>query len=248
LREAIDAQERLVDGRPDNLDDRLFLCELLLFDGNLEAARSHLDFVPDNSSSMLDYLDANRRLLDAEAKRRRMFANVGPIFLIDPPAHAHKRVEALLHLREQRFADAMEALDDADAMCPWISGHVDGRNFNGVRDGDDLFGSLLEVLLDDCYVWFPFEQIDRLRLGPPESLRDYLFRPAHLRAVTGEEWSVHLPALYPDSHRHADADIKLGRSTDWIAEKDGPTMGQGLRTLTFGQEELTLLDFTQWEK
>jgi type VI secretion system protein ImpE len=247
LAEAVREQDRLVALRPNDAAARLLLAELLLFDGDLDAVRKHLDAISTDSATMAGYLDACRLLIDAEAKRQRLLIDVQPQFLLMPPEHLSWRLDALENLRGGRQKEAMHNLDEADARAPWLTGHVDGRAFDGVRDGDDLFGPLLEVLIDGEYVWFPFEQISRLRLDGDEGLRAAVFVPAVLRAVSGDEWHVHLPALYPGTHRDPDEEVRIGQATDWIAEDDGPTRGVGLRVLSFGAEEMTLLDFIQWE-
>lgn len=252
LGEAIQAQDRLVLSHPSDSAARLLLCEFLLFNGNLDAVRGHLDQLPCDSAEMNDYLDAYRQLLDAEAMRRRVLFGPNPadepLFLLDVPEPLRHRLDALRALRTGDQARAVESLDHADALLEEVVGHVDGREFQGVSDGDDLFAPILEVLIDGQYAWFSFDQIDRLELGPLESLRDHLFVPATLRARAGEEWHVHLPALYPNSHAHEDEEIRSGQATDWFADEDGPIRGVGLRVFTFGEEELMLLDFTLWER
>ena len=248
LREAIEEQERLLRDRPTDADGRLFACELQLFGGKLELARGHLDAISSDTPGMPEFLRGYRRLLDAESKRRRLLVDADPEFLVEPSEHLLARLDALKLLRLRRFAEAVDALDEADALFPCVSGHVDGRAFEGGRDVDDLFGPVLEVIAEDRYCWYPFEQIVRLRLNEPESLRDYYFVPAHMTARGRQEWSVHLPALYPGSHLLVDDDLRLGRASDWVSEKNGPLQGQGARMLTFGEEELTLFEFTLWER
>lgn len=247
LTEAVREQGRLVASRPDDAAARLLMAELYLYAGDLDAARRQLDAIPADTPAFADYLRDYWLLLDAEAKRRRLLIDAEPQFLLDPPEHLSWRLEALDHLRAGRLKKAVDALDEADARAPWVTGHIDGREFDGARDTDDLFGPVLEVLADDQYVWFPFDQVSRLRLSGDGSLRDSYFVPARLRATSGEEWDVYVPALYPGTHQHDDEDVRAGQATDWVAEKSGPMKGVGLRVLTFGEEELTLLDFTQWE-
>ena len=248
LAAAIQAQRNGLSERPADVDARLFLGELLLYSGEIAEVQTLLNDCPCDLAGMAEFLAGYRLLLDAAAKRQRLSIDTQPLFLLEPPEHLALRVGVLQQLRKRRFVKATDLLDEADAATPWLAGHIDGREFDGVRDGDDLFGPILELFVEDRYVWFPFEQIQRLRIGKIETLRDRLFVPAHLRALSGEEWTVHLPALYPQSHADAEPDIQLGRATDWHAEKNGPILGKGLHMLTFGDEELTLFDFTQWER
>jgi type VI secretion system protein ImpE len=247
LTEALAAQTRAVAARPHDAAARLLLAELHLFAGGIAEARHQIDAIPAADAEARDYLDAYRRLLDAEARRQRLFNDAEPLFLLPPPEHISWRLEALEHIRRGETKEAVDAIDEADARCPMVSGHIDGREFHGVRDGDDLFGPFLEVLLEDQYLWLPFEQISRLRLGEATCLRDLYFVPSRLRTVSGDEWDVHLPALYPGTHLSSDDEMRVGQATDWTAEDGGPTRGIGLRVLTFGEEELTLMDFSLWE-
>lgn len=250
LREAIRAQDRFVLSHPKDDSARLLLCEFLLYDGKLDRVRDLLGQLARDRPGMDDYLHAYCGLLDAESQRSRVLgAPPGdkPLFLLQPPEHLLQRVEALDPLRFGNFAGSLERLDQADSRYSGVHGHVDGRAFDDVRDGDDLFAYVLEVFIDGQYAWFPFDQIGRLKLGPRESLRDHLYVPASLQALGGEEWQVHLPALYPGTQKNEDEEIRCGQATDWFAEEDGPIQGVGLRVLSFGDEELTLLDFTLWE-
>jgi type VI secretion system protein ImpE len=253
LREAIEAQQSFLNAHPTEIAARVLLCELLLHDGDLQAVREHLDHLPLNFRGMEKYIATYRHLLDAEEMRREILrpraSDKNPLFLIDPSPQLTERIEALQAHRSGEHGRCVEKLDNADALLPPITGHVDGRAFAGVRDGDDLLAHVLEVLIDGQYAWFPFEQIERLRLGPIDNLRDRIYVPASIRSITGEEWQVHLPALYPDTHLNEDEEVKAGQASDWYAEDDGPIRGVGLRVLSFGEEEeLTLLDFTMWEE
>ena len=251
LTEAIQAQDRFASSHPRDAAARLLLCELLQFDGNLETVREHLDRVPRDAAGMDEYLNGYRHLLDAEAMRQRILFSAecdeSPIFLLEPPRHLIQCRLALDALRRGNPISCAELLDKAEALFHGVDGHVDGREFHGVRDGDDLFAYVLEVLINGQYTWFPFDQIGRLRLGSRDDLRDRLFVPATLQTRTGEEWLIHLPALYPGTHLHEDEEVRSGQATDWFADDDGPIRGVGLRVFTFGEEELTLLDFTLWE-
>lgn len=247
LRDAIQAQEGVVRSRPDEVAARLLLCEFLLFDGNLDAVRDHIHHLPVDSLEMSAYSNDYRLLLDAEDERRRSLAIGKPRFMREPTPHSLHSVEALQALRIGDWDACTEHLDRAMSLLNDIPGHVDGRAFEFARDGDDLFAHHLEVLLDGDYYWFPFDQVARLELGERVQLRDRYLVPAHLTARSGVEWQVHLPALYPGTHMHDDDEVRTGQATDWYADKHGPTRGVGQRLFTFGEEELTLLDFTLWE-
>jgi len=248
LREALSLQSTLVsnDAATDPAE-RLLLAELCLFDGQFGAVRRHLEQLPRDRDGMDRYLESWSNLLDVESRRQRLLIEGTPAFLAEPGEGAIMRVNALEAIRDGHAVAAMEYLDEADACTPWTAGHVDGREFDGIRDTDDLYGPLLELIVDDQYVWFPAHQVRRLRMGKIESLRDLYFIPAWLTSRNLEEWPVYVPSLYAGSFAQADDDFRTGQATDWYAADDSPMRGIGLRMYHFGDEELSPLDFTQWE-
>ena len=49
---------------------------------------------------------------------------------------------------------------------------MDGREFDGWRDADDLLGPILEVFRGSRYFWLPVDQVRTLRFGDEEGFRD----------------------------------------------------------------------------
>ena len=43
-----------------------------------------------------------------------------------------------------------------------MRGRLNGKPFETLRDADDLFGPVLEVLSQGAYFWLPLEQVDSL--------------------------------------------------------------------------------------
>jgi type VI secretion system protein ImpE len=247
LGEALASQHQAVLARPADAAARLLLCELLLFNGELDSLLQHLDRLPVERVGMEEYLQAYRALIAGEQWRQRVQREGRPSLLLEPSEAMVFRMNALEAIQNGELYDATEWLDEADACTPWITGHVDGRAFDGFRDTDDLFGPTLELILDNQYAWFPAEEVRRLRIGTMESLRDLYFVPALLTARNGEEWHVHLPALYAGTHGSEDEEMRSGLASDWVGGGEGPIRGVGMRILGVGEEELSIRDFTQWE-
>ena len=223
---------------------RLFLSDLLLVSGDIDQARRELDAVlPGDSDALRDFIEGYHLLLDAEAKRQRLTVDAVPTFVTEVPRHARLRLEAIQALRAGRPQSASERIDRANAVTPCIRGHVDGREFEALCDGDDRFASVLEVLTGGDYVWIPFEELRRVRLGKIESPRDQFFIPARVHLRDGSEWDVHLPALYVGSGVHPAEAIRCGRETDWFTPGSGIMGGVGLRVWTIGADE----ELTPWE-
>jgi type VI secretion system protein ImpE len=242
LQEAIDAQIQEVKSHPADQGKRLFLFELLAFAGDLDRARRQIEAVRYDDVQLEAATATYRTLLDAEQKRRRVFAEgISPQFLAEPPAHVKQRLEALNELRAGKLQDAARLLNEADQAAPVPRGQLNDKEFTALRDCDDVFGTVLEVLAHGEYYWVPLEQVQLLAMNPPRFPRDLLWVPARLQ-MTANAGDVFLPALYPGSHEQSDEAVKLGRATDWKAEQGGPVLGVGLRQFLVDDDAVSILE------
>ena len=245
LQEAVAAQINEVKSNPLDQNRRLFLFELLAFAGELERAARQIDALKYEQVELAATQQGYRRLLDAEGLRRRLFSeSLKPEFFATPPDHVHLRLEAVNRLREGKPAEALAALDQANAALPAVKGTINGKPFDGLRDADDLFAGVLEVMAHGVYYWVPLDQVVAVSSKGPRFPRDLLWLPARLEMddASGE---IFLPALYPNSHAHADDQLKLGRTTDWQGGENAPVLGVGLRTFMVGEDALPLLEWRE---
>jgi len=243
LADAIAAQTQEVKSSPADQNKRLFLFELLTFAGELDRATKQMDVLKYEQIELQTAATAYRRLLDAEAKRRQLFSqSLKPEFFTEPPEHVGLRLEAINRLREHKPAEAKELLDRANAGGQAFKGTLNDKPFDSLRDGDDLFAFVLEVMAHGVYYWVPLDQVEAVSMKPPRFPRDLLWVPARLEMATSAG-DVFLPALYPNSHAHPDEQVKLGRTTDWKELPGGPMLGVGLRTFLVGDDASSLMEW-----
>jgi type VI secretion system protein ImpE len=245
LQDALSAQTQAVKAKPGDHSLRLFLFEMLAFSGDLDRATRQIDAIQygemERDAAVLGY----RKLLDSERTRRRTFSEgLEPQFLIEPPEHVRLRLQAVNRLRENRPAEAAELLAKADAANAHSAGKLNDKPFSSLRDCDDLFGPMLEVMAHGNYFWVPLEQIHSVTMNPPKFPRDLLWIPARLE-TEGATGDVFLPALYPGSHEHPDNQVKLGRMTDWKPSEGGPVLGLGGRTFLVDEDAVSLLEWRE---
>jgi type VI secretion system protein ImpE len=246
LQAAIDAQLAEVKAAPGDYNRRLFLFELSAFAGDLDRAKRQIEMLTFDTPELQIAAGVYRLALDSEEARRAFFEKgQPPQFFAPPPDHMTKRLEAMSELRSGRAADAAKLLYAANEAAPAISGELNGKEFDGLRDGDDLFGSVVEVFNNGRYFWLPLELIASVALNAPKSPRDLLWAPARVTLKDGTTGDVLLPAIYPGSHAHADDAIKLGRSTDWVTPAEGLTRGVGAKTFLVGDDAAGLLDWRE---
>jgi type VI secretion system protein ImpE len=248
LGEAVTAQLQEVKSHPADHGKRLFLFELLSFAGDLDRARKQIDIVQYGEAERDAAVLAYRKLLDAETKRRALFSDgLKPQFLAPPPEHVNLRLDAVNRLREKKPAEAAEALAKAHEKAPPLKGKLNGKDFTELRDCDDLFSGILEVMSQGNYYWLPLEQIDSLAVSAAKYPRDLLWASGFLQVIDGPAGDVFLPTLYPGSHEHADNQVKLGRMTDWKSTADGPVLGVGLRLFLVDDADMSLLEWRELE-
>lgn len=154
----------------------------------------------------------------------------------DPaPRHAAERWRAIQQLNAGKPEDAIHSVDAADAASPHLRGFLDGQEFDGLRDADDRFASVLEAFQDGEYIWFAWEALRKVTLAPAEVLLDELIRPAIITLKDGRELAVQLPLVYPESNK-ADSVFAMGIETDHVCPDNGPTRCIGGKMLLVGDE------------
>jgi type VI secretion system protein ImpE len=243
LKAALSAQQEVVEQSPADAANRLFLFELLMLAGRLVEARDQLRSIESDDPDWPRSRKAFARLLRAE--RRRSHGRK-PIFVQEPPAHARLRLAGWHAFRQENYELASARFDRSEARSPAIHGHVDGREFEGLRDSDDRFGAVLEVFVGSEYVWLPLDHVRRLVLSPAQGVLDCALRPGRVTLTDGTVLDVFVPLVYPGSQIEDDR-FAIGDDTDWPALDSGLVIGIGAKVLLVGEEELRLSDCTQFD-
>jgi type VI secretion system protein ImpE len=129
---------------------------------------------------------------------------------------------------------------------PSPPGSLNGKPFLSLRDADPDLGARLEVFAAGAYLWIPFEHVASVEMGPPQKLRDTLWRPALVN--TGPSFKgtdlgeVLIPAIYPFSWKDADESVWLGRMTSWTVDDAGTEYPSGQRIWLMDGEEIPFLE------
>jgi type VI secretion system protein ImpE len=224
---------------------RVFLFELLCFQGDLERARKQLDVIGSQSGDpgVALAVQGYQGLLAAESVRRAVVdGDALPKFILSPPAHVEQYIVLLKKLRTGAPDEIGMLLDQAEEAMPAIGGERGGQRFKGFRDADDRFAPVLEVFHGGEYLWVPLEQVRLLEVSPPTRLRDMMWTRAKLQIEGQPTGEVFLPASYPGTHRDESELVKLARITEWNALYDRMVIGRGQRVFLVEEEEIALLD------
>jgi len=216
LKGAIDSLIQIVKQKPTDSQARIFLFELSLFSGEWERAEKQLEVIAQMDIESAFGAKVYQQCIAAERKRARYFSeSLNPEFVTEVPEYIYGLLNANNYLREGDSAKAREILDEVEEKRPAFSCQVNGEKREDFRDYNDLTSCVMEVFIRDSYVWVPLEQISAIEFAPLRSLRDLFWRQAKIMALNGTAGEVFIPGIYSASWKSQDAEIQLGRATDW---------------------------------
>ena len=243
---AIEQVTQDVKTNPRDVKSRISLFELLCFAGELQRAERQLDALGQTSGDVKMEMGVQlyRAVLLAESARRGFYSGASrtPKFFFEPPSYTALHIDATAKLREGKFNEVAELLEQSADERSSVSGQCAGKPFDNFRDGDDLLDPFLEVYFQSDYYWLPFEQIKSIEIQPPTTLRDLLWTPVKVDLRNRPMGEVFVPAQYFGSHENADDLIKLGRMTEWKTMGETVLLGVGQRIFFADDTEYPLLE------
>ena len=245
---AVESALITVKTNPTDVQKRTFLFELSCFSGDWERAERQLDVIgQQDAKAMLGSLIFKQNF-HAERSRMRYFSDgLKPEFLTPPPEYVEDLLTANNRLREGNAAEAREILDKVEEDRPAFACRVDGKEREDFRDYNDLTMCVFEAILKETYVWLPMEQVKKIEFFEPKSLRDLYWVQAKVDLHSGLGGEMFFPALYANSWKSRDDEVRLGRKTDWRDAGDEIYIGEGLREFFIEGKAKTILEIKEIE-
>jgi type VI secretion system protein ImpE len=205
---------------PQDQKSRTFLFELLCFQGDFDRARKHLALLSSGGRDSAVAALLYEGAIRAEELRQEMFDSgdyPGPL------------------------------AEDAAK----VRGSLNGKPFSSIQDADPRIGARLEVFAAGDYLWLPFKHLASLQMQKPARLRDLLWATVKVRTGPGLEerelGEVLTPVLCPQTGRHPDGQVRLGRVTEWCRDEQGRESPYGQKMLLIDGEEIPLLELRSLE-
>jgi type VI secretion system protein ImpE len=243
---AIDHVTQAVKAKPTDQQARLFLFELLSYTGDWQRADRQLEAVGQTSGDIKLEVGVQlyRGVLRAEMARQSFYNGAAslPKFLLEPPGFVSLHVAAARAIHDGDVEKANQLLEDSVDQRVAIAGRTTDASFSDIRDCDDLLSPLVEFFCQGDYFWIPFNQLNKLEIQTPRTLRDLLWIPASIEPLGAGRREVVIPVLYPGSNQDADNQIKLGRLTTWKEIGDSLVKGLGARLYALDENEYPLLE------
>lgn len=249
LHQAIEAATAAVRSKPADIVRRGFLAELLCIAGALDRADAQLEIVTNQQPKAAVGVSLLRQLIRAARSRQEFFqAGRVPEILKDPSPSMRLRLEAFALTRSGDRAAAAARLQEAETSRPLAAGTMTGSAFADLRDLDDLFAGVFEVLTSTGkYYWVPTEHVVRLAPRRPERPIDLLWLPAEMSVQGGPDGVVYLPCVYGSAEPGDSEALLLGRATEWDESPEGVVRGRGQRMYLVGDRDLSVLELGEIE-
>jgi type VI secretion system protein ImpE len=258
LNQALADLQSEVRAAPDDPRHRVFLFQLLSVLGRWDKALAQLDVIRSLDPGAIAMVRTYEAVLQCEVFRQGVFAGERtPPILGDPEPWIAEIVEALrLSAGGDRNAAQklrLHAYDEAPT-CGGSLSIAAGQNadaaqsqaaFEWLADSDSRLGPMLEAIVNGKYYWVPIHRLKRVDIEAPEDLRDLVWLPAHFLLSNGGEVVALIPTRYAGSESHDDAQIQLGRRTEWLEPTEGVFEGLGQRILVTDADEYPILNVRQ---
>jgi type VI secretion system protein ImpE len=246
LKEARQQLVAEVKAAPSDPGKRTLLFQVLALSGEWDKADTHLDVIASQDVKAEIGVQLYKNLIAAEREREAVLSLERlPAILPKVPPYLETYLNARRKLEEGKVEEAGEYFRQADLARPQVSGRVNGAPFDDFRDTDTFLEYFLEAMVQDHYVWIPFESIREMSIPAPKTLMDLLWTTGRVTTGEGLVMNCILPVLYPGSHSHEDDRVKLGRMTDWVSLGGPYFRGVGQHVFRIGEVETALLEIRE---
>jgi type VI secretion system protein ImpE len=229
--------------QPADPSARSLLFQLLLFFGEWDKARRHLEISASQGHSTPPEVDVYTNLIQAEKSRLAVAGlTQRPTFFPEVPAHADAYIDVLELIAAEKSADARAALEKVYAGLTHLRGMRNGEPFSGFVDTDTTLALFIEAIEYERYLWVPVHSIRELVVSPPKTLIDLIWTKARITTWEGLTMGCFLPVLYPRSFESTDNRIRMGRMTDWVDLGNGLARAVGQHVYQVGNSDKTILE------
>ncbi|MEM9940342.1 MAG: type VI secretion system accessory protein TagJ [Planctomycetota bacterium] len=253
LKGSVSAAKQYIRSNPTHADARSLLAQLFCFEADWEKADNQFDTIGKQNSELLVGTKLLRQLVRGEIARRQFFEEGRlPELVNDADDSVTAILDALICIREGDFATANLRIQPILESTNQLQGKVNGEDFVGGRDLDDITAGFFEVLTTNGkFYWLSMDKVIQIQFRGYERLQDRIWRSAAIQVEGFDtEGEVYFPVNYwcPNQvWQQADDQVKLGRKTDWYAATpEAPVRGMGQKSYVFGEKEYSILELDSY--
>jgi len=228
---------------PSNVNDRVFLFQLLAVLGQWDRALTQLNVVGELDAITLLMVQAYREALRCEVFRGGVFdGKRSPMVFGEPEQWIALLFEALKLSAQGKIEQSQSVRAEAFDLAPISTGTINDQPFEWIADADSRVGPCLECILNGRYYWIPFHRIREVNIEAPCDLRDEVWMPASFVWINGGEAVGFIPTRYPGTEKTNDSQLLRAKKTQWVEQSNELYFGLGQRMMATDLDEYPLMD------
>lgn len=228
---------------PSNVENRVFLFQLLAILGQWDRALTQLKVVGELDAITLAMVQTYRPALHCEVFRAGVFdGKRSPLVFGNPEQWIALLLEALKLSAQGQLEKSQTMREEAFEQASVTSGVINEQPFEWIADADPRLGPTLECILNGRYYWIPFNKIREINIEEPCDLRDEVWMPAYFTWANGGEAVGLIPTRYPGTEKSEDSQLVRAKKTAWIEQEKDLFLGLGQRMLATDQGEYPIMD------
>lgn len=243
---ALKALSEEVRAKPADAKLRVFLAQLLCILGQWERALNQLSVAAELDPLAVPMKQVYGDAIRSEGLRASVFLGQRtPMVFGQPDEWLALLIESMLHNGRGDQVQAEYLRTRAFEQAPASAGTLDGLPFAWLADADMRLGPVLEAYVNGRYYWIPFARLMRIKIDPPEDLRDCVWLPAHLQFENGGETLALIPTRYDATHMQTNGEVQLARQTIWHELRPSVWAGLGQRVITSDAGDHAIMDIRE---
>jgi type VI secretion system protein ImpE len=242
--DALAELQKVIRSKPDSAELRVFLSQLLMVLGEWKRAVAQLQTAAQLRPDVVPMAMTYRQAIVSEATRARIFTGQAAAELLgEPEPWMALHSAAVASLNQIPLSEELaKKFEEAFADAPWISGRINGEDFNWLGDSDSRLGPMFEFVVNGKYYWTSASNLSAVTFDAPTDLRDLVWFPAEISLRNGGTIAALMPTRYQGTESSSNAACKLSRRSEFAEAVPGLWIGAGQRVLVTDVAEYPLLE------
>ena len=231
LMAAVDWCKQAIRNAPSQLEPRVALYELALFQGDWERCQNQVETIMSLGGDPLHWMGHLANIHAAKARTQCWLGRQRPPVVGECDAEEHGMLDRFWQAIVKAAAgDASLTRDNSEDYGGMVfgPGKLNGAEFSELSTIDSRLPGMLEIADGGAYAWLWLGAVDRIEMqGGAANLPEVLWIPSRVFLANGEVKSVAIFGLYPQTELSVNSRVVLGRETEWDEAHATLSLGKG---------------------
>ena len=231
LMAAVDACKQAVRNAPSQLEPRVALYELAVFQGDWDRCKNQVETIMSLGGDPLHWMGHLANIHAATARTRCWLGRERPPLVGECDAEEDIMFDRLWQAVAEAAAgdDSLTVRNAGDyGGMVFGPGKINGVEFAELSTIDSRLPGVLEISDGGEYAWLWLGAVNRIEMqGGATNLSEVLWIPSRVFLTNGEVKTVGIFGLYPQTELSANPKVVLGRETEWDEARATLSLGKG---------------------